>query len=79
MPFGGKIIIMKRRYSYFIARQFSIITGIVFISQLFLEISGIITRKPGLEWIIYACGGAFFVSIIYSIILIALNSRLTNH
>ena len=75
---GGKIVIMKKRYSYLIARQLTVTTGIVFISQLILEMSGLITRKPGLEWVIYACGGAFFVSVIYSAILIVLNIRCNN-
>jgi len=70
---GGNMI--KKRYAYFVARQLTIITGVVFVSQLILEISGLITRKPDFGWIIYACAGAFILSIFYSIVLILLNVR----
>jgi len=64
-----------KRYNYSIARNFSVFTGIIFFSQLFMEVSGIIKRKPGFEWVIYACGGAFLLSIIYAAVLILLNAR----
>jgi hypothetical protein len=66
---------MKKRYDYFWARAATQITGIVFLSQLALEVSGVIIREPGLEWVIYACGAAFAASVLYSVTLIALNAR----
>jgi len=64
-----------KRYEYSIARSLNVITGIIFFSQLFVEVSGIIKRKPGFEWVIYACGVAFLLSIIYAAVLILLNAR----
>jgi len=63
-----------KKYNYSIARSLNIITGVVFFSQLILEVSDL-ARKPGFEWVIYACGGAFLLSIIYSIVLILLNVK----
>lgn len=64
-----------KRYDYFWARASIQITGIVFVSQLITELSGIAVREPGFEWVIYACGVAFFAAILYSFILILLNTR----
>jgi len=64
-----------KRYEYSIARSLNVITGIIFFSQLFMEVSGIIKRKPGFEWVIYACGGAFLMALIYAAVLILLNAR----
>lgn len=64
-----------RKHDYFVARALVQITGIVFLSQLVLEASGAIARKPGLEWVIYACGAAFAASVLYSVALIVLNAR----
>jgi len=66
---------MKKRYDYFWARIVTQITGIVFLSQLVLDLSGMIQRKPGLEWVVPACGVAFVVALIWSVALIVLNSR----
>jgi hypothetical protein len=63
-----------KKYDYFVARTLLKITGIVFLSQLMLEVSDVISRKPGLEWVIYACGAAFTASLIYSVALILLNA-----
>jgi len=66
---------MRKRYDYSIARNLTIITGVLFGSQFFIEISGIMSRKPEFYWIIDVCGGLFFMSVIYSFVLILLNSR----
>jgi len=63
--------IEMKRYEYSIARSLNVITGIIFLSQLFMEVS----RKPGFEWVIYACGGAFLMALIYAAVLVLLNAR----
>jgi len=67
--------IKMKRFDYSMARSFNIITGVVFASQLFLEMTGIVKHKTGFGWIVCACGGAFLLSIIYSIVLVLLNAR----
>ena len=69
-----EVNMIKKRYDYLVARQLTIITGVVFVSQLIWEMGGF-TRKPGFGWVIYACAGAFVLSIFYSIVLILLNVR----
>lgn len=64
-----------KKYDYFWARAFIQITGVVFISQLIIELSGIAVRKSGFEWVVYACGAAFFAAILYSFTLVLLNTR----
>jgi hypothetical protein len=59
---------------YFWARALVTITGIVFLSQLIIEISGPVTRKPGFEWVIYVCGAAFGAAMLYAIALVLLNA-----
>ena len=66
-------IYKMKRYSYLIVRQLNIIFGIMFFTQLPIEFLGI--RKPGFQWVIYVIGAAFLLSIIYSILLILLNTR----
>jgi Ni,Fe-hydrogenase I cytochrome b subunit len=62
-----------KRYDYFWARIATQLTGIVFITQLLIEVAGA-QRKPGFEWVVLACGGAFAVAVFYSLALIALNA-----
>ena len=50
------------------------ITGIVFASQLVIELSGIVTRKPGMEWVVPACAVAFLSSLIYAAAVVAINA-----
>ena len=64
-----------KTYSYSIARNLNVLTGIIFFSQFIVEVGGIITRKPGFEWVLFACGGAFLLSIFYSLILVLLNAK----
>ena len=64
-----------KRHDYSTARNLNIITGVVFFSQFASEVNGFIIRKPGFEWVVYACGGAFLLSIIYSMVLILLNVK----
>lgn len=63
-----------KRLDYFWASALVKITGIVFLSQLIVELGGPATRKPGFEWVIYACGGAFGVALLYATVLVFLNA-----
>jgi len=65
---------MKNAYDYFWAKMLTRFTIVVFFSQLFLEVTGIITRDDGYEWVIYVCGAAFLASVFYSLTLIILNA-----
>ena len=62
------------RIDYFCARVIVKITGIVFVTQLIFEVSGIATRKHGFEWVIYAGAGAFGASLLYAAALILINA-----
>jgi len=64
-----------KKHDYSLYRSLNIITGVVFFSQLILEVSGLITRKPSFEWVVPACGGAFLLSIVYLFVLILLNAK----
>ena len=64
---------MKKR-DYFWARAMTQITGVVFFTQLFLEVFGALQRKPGFEWVIYACGATFILSLLYLLILVLINA-----
>ena len=63
-----------KRIDYFWPRALVQITGIVFVTQLIFELSGIGTRKPEFEWVIYACGAAFLASGSYAMAVIAINT-----
>lgn len=63
-----------RRLAYFWARALVTITGIVFLIQLVVDLGGLADRKPGFEWVIYACGGAFGASLLYAAALVLLNA-----
>lgn len=63
-----------KRIDYYWPRVLCQITGIVFATQLLFEVSGIGTRKPGFEWVIYACAAAFTASIMYAGAAIAINA-----
>lgn len=62
-----------KRIDYFWPRALVQITGIVFVTQVLLELSGIGTRKPEFEWVIYACGAAFLASASFAMAVIAIN------
>jgi hypothetical protein len=68
---------MKKRYSYYLARSLITITGVIFITQFIFEFFGLVDRKSGFEWVIYICGAAFLLSLIYRLILNILNSRIS--
>ncbi len=63
-----------KRIDYFWPRAAVQITGIVFVTQMLFELSGIGTRKPGFEWVIYACASAFMASLMYAGAAIAINA-----
>lgn len=59
---------------YFWPRALCQITGIVFLSQLIIEVTGIATRKPEYDWVIYACGAAFLASLIFAVAVVFINA-----
>ena len=65
----------EKKIDYFWAKAIVQITGIVFLSQVIVEM--LAYRKPGFEWVVYACGAAFFVSMLYAAILILINAMRT--
>ncbi|MCF7910821.1 hypothetical protein K9L16_04070 [Candidatus Pacearchaeota archaeon] len=69
---------MKKRYNYYLARTLIYITGIIFLTQFMFEPTGIITRKPGFEWVIYVCLAVSLLSLLYMLILIILNKKILN-
>ena len=64
-----------KRYDYFWARILTNITGIIFFTQAIFELSGLLTRLPGYEWVLTACGIAFGAALLYSLILTVLNVK----
>ena len=62
-----------KKCSYDLAIKLITITFVIFSTQLLLEISKIITRKPGLEYTTHFCGIAFVLCCIYGGVLILLN------
>lgn len=70
---------MSKKYSYAIARNSTHLTGIIFINQFLIEMSGFVKRQPGYEWVLPACGFAFFLAITYSVCLIVINARKTTN
>jgi hypothetical protein len=64
-----------KKIDYFWPRTFLQITGIVFLSQLFMEILGL---RIEFDWVIYVCAITFFISLVYAFLVIILNSRREN-
>ena len=65
-----------KKHDYSAARSLTIITSVVFFSQLIIEILGVVERRAGYENVVLYCGIAFLLSIIYSTVLIYLNARI---
>jgi hypothetical protein len=65
---------MKKRYDYYWVRIATQLTGIVFLTQILAEVSGIVQRKPGFEWVLPTCGAAFALAMLYAVVLIVLNA-----
>jgi len=63
------------KYNYYLSRQLVTITSIVFLSQLFIEVTGVVERKPEFEFILPACAILWIISISYALSLIILNAR----
>lgn len=63
---------MIKRIDYFFPRAAVQIFGILFFTQLITDF--IATRKAGYEWVIYICGIAFLLSLVWSLTVIFLNS-----
>jgi hypothetical protein len=64
-----------KKHSYGLARSLTSITGVIFISQGVLDLVGIVDRKPGFELLVPVCGAAFAGAVIYSLVLLALNTN----
>jgi hypothetical protein len=65
-----------KKLSYIPTRTAVSITGIVFFSQLLLEMSGAYQRKPEYWWIVPATGVAFGLAVLYSIAVVVWNARI---
>ena len=65
-----------KRLSYYPARATVTITGIILISQIMVEMGGPVSRKPEFWWVVYACAGAFVLSALYAIAVVAWNAWL---
>lgn len=63
-----------KKIDYFLARTLVQVSGIVFVTQLVIEVAGIATRKPGMEWVVPACAAAFFASLLYAAAVVAINA-----
>jgi hypothetical protein len=63
-----------KRIDYFWPRTLVQLTAVVFWLQLTMEMSGVITRKPGYGWVLYACAGAFVASVLYFLAAMVLNA-----
>lgn len=63
-----------KRIDYYWPRAAVKITGIVFLSQIVMEVSGIASRKPEFWWVIYACTAAFAASIAWSVLAVLINT-----
>lgn len=63
-----------KRIDYFWARMLVQITGIVFVTQLVIEVLGIAARKPGMEWVVPVCAAAFFASLLYAAAVVVINA-----
>ncbi len=63
-----------KRIDYFWPRAAVQITGIVFFTQVILEISGLAQRKTGLEWVLPVCAGLFAASVAWTLYAIIKNA-----
>lgn len=52
------------------------ITGVMFFTQLIMDISGVIQRKAGYEWVLPALGLAFGVSLLITVVAIVLTAAI---
>jgi membrane associated rhomboid family serine protease len=63
-----------KHLDYFWLRTTIKITVIVFVFQLLLTVTGVATREPGFEWVIWAAFAGFCAAIAY-IVLVARRNR----
>jgi hypothetical protein len=61
-----------KRIDYFFPRAAVQITGVIFLVQVLTEFVG--NRKPGFEWVLQICGGAFLASLIWTLFAVVLNA-----
>lgn len=62
-----------KKIDYFWPRALCQITGIVFLTQVPIELSN--ARLPGFEWVIYACGAAFLAALLYAATVVVVNAN----
>ena len=65
-----------KKLSYFYAKDALLFTGIVFFTQLLIEMCGVYQRKPEYWWIVPAAGAAFGVAVLYTIAVVVWNARI---
>lgn len=61
-----------KRFDYFWPQILVKISGITFLSQMIVYLSG--SRTSEFEWVIYVCGAVFFLSVLYALVAVVLNS-----
>ena len=66
---------MIKKIDYYWPRTLCMFTCGLFFTQLVLEATGAIVRKPGFEWVTPACAGAFLLSVLYAGLVITINAR----
>jgi hypothetical protein len=65
-----------KHFDYFWLRTTIKITVIVFVSQLLLTMTGVVTREPGFEWVIWAAFAGFCAAIAYIVLVAQLNRKM---
>ena len=65
-----------KKLSYFYVKDALLFTGIIFFSQLFLEMTGAYQRKPEYWWIVPATGVTFGLAVLYAIVVVVWNARI---
>ena len=64
-----------KKYNYFWARASLKITGIILLTQIIIESSGVVVRRTGFEYTVHFCAVLFLISALYSLALILLNAK----
>jgi hypothetical protein len=62
-----------KKHSEYLASLLTKITGFLFFSQILMEVSGMVVRKPGFEYTLHLCLFLFSISTMYWLTLIMLN------
>ena len=64
-----------KKYNYFWAKASLKITGIILLTQITIESSGVVVRRAGFEYTVHFFAALFLISALYSLVLILLNAK----